>query len=112
MALEASQMTPSLTLPQPKSLLNDPEGGPYARMRPQIRPIDDLPRQVAHQLIVKNRDLANVRRGGGVPRRARPYGGQKMAFSMSKEGTRGPKFAIKEELVGELADPETLEGTP
>ncbi len=42
MALEASQMTPSLTLPQPKSLLNDPEGGPYARMRPQIRPLGDL----------------------------------------------------------------------
>jgi hypothetical protein len=41
-ALEASQMTPSPTLPLPKSPLNDLEGGPYARMRSQIRPLDDL----------------------------------------------------------------------
>jgi hypothetical protein len=29
-----------------------------------------------------------------------------MVFSMSKEGTRGPKFAIEEDLVAELEDPE------
>jgi hypothetical protein len=41
-ALETSKMTPSPILSPPKSPLNDREGGPYARMRPQIRPLGDL----------------------------------------------------------------------
>jgi hypothetical protein len=31
---------------------------------------------------------------------------------MSKEGTRGPKFAIEENLVAELEDPEAPKGVP
>lgn len=54
----------------------------------------------------------NVHRGVGAPCRARSYGGQKKVFSMSKEGTRGPKFAIEENLVAELEDPEAPKGVP
>jgi hypothetical protein len=58
-------------------------------MRPQIRSLDDLLRQFDHQLIVKNRELMSVRRGGGAPRRARPYGGRKWCFRCQRRGLGG-----------------------
>jgi hypothetical protein len=35
-----------------------------------------------------------------------------MVFSMSKEGTRGPRFAIAEDIVAELVDPGALKRVP
>jgi hypothetical protein len=77
---------PSPTLSLPQSPLNDRGGGPDARMRSRIHPLDDLLRQCDHQLVVKNRDLMNVRRGSGAPRRARPYGGRKWCFRCQRRG--------------------------
>lgn len=77
---------PSPTLSLPRSPLNDRGGGPDARMRSLIHPLGDLLRQFDHQLVVKNRYLIDVRRGGGAPRRARLYGGQKRCFRCQRRG--------------------------
>lgn len=84
--------------------------GQQALAQSKTRPLGDLLRQVIRQLVFENRDLMEVRRRGDKSRRVRPFEGQKEGVSTSRRGARGPKFAIVEDPVGELADPEAPEG--